>query len=127
MKKEIFIIDDDMILRLIVQKMINHIDPSAICHQCENGEIGLDALLPCLDSENQIIVLLDLNMPVLDGWEVLDCLENSDFLHRKFFTLYILSSSTDESDILKASEYGLVQKFYHKPLNSASITEILNG
>ncbi len=126
MKTRIFIIDDDPIFRMILQKMIYNIEPSAICHHFEDGETGLAGLEPLHNSPDNIIILLDINMPVLDGWGLLDRLENSNFYNIQHFNLYIVSSSTDESDKLKAGKYELVQNFYHKPLVKENIIEILN-
>lgn len=127
MKKEVFIIDDDPIIRLIVKKMIHHSDSAVLCHPCANGKIGLEAMEPFLNSANPISVLLDINMPVLDGWGVLDHLEKLNLATIKNIQLYIVSSSMDKSDVLKANQYGLVKKFFHKPLKKEDVLEILNG
>ena len=127
MKKEIIIIDDDPILRLLVQKRIHNIDSSIRCHPCENGKLGLEAMAPFLISANPIGVLLDINMPVLDGWGVLDHLEKLNLVTIKNIQVYIVSSSIDKSDVLKANQYALVKKFFHKPLKKEDIIEILNG
>ncbi len=127
MKKEVFIIDDDPILRLIVKKMIHNIDSSVICHQFENGEKGIVAMGRFSHTNNPVIVLLDINMPILDGWGFLDRLNEMNLDGYKNIQLCIVSSSINESDILKASQYNLVRKFLHKPLNKEDIVEILNG
>jgi CheY-like chemotaxis protein len=67
MKKELYIIDDDLIFRMIVSKTINKMD-SLVINQCENGAIGLNMLKEQSDANYKIIVLLDINMPVIDGW-----------------------------------------------------------
>lgn len=120
------IIDDDPILRIVVQKMVKQIDSSVICHHCENGEVGLRVLETFFNSNRPIMVILDINMPLLDGWSFLDSLENKDTKTIKNIQLYIVSSSTDESDKLRAKNYNLVNKFFHKPLYNADIKEILN-
>jgi CheY-like chemotaxis protein len=63
--KRNFYIDDDLIFRMIVSKTINKMDSSLVINQCENGAIGLNMLKTC---NYKIIVLLDINMPVIDGW-----------------------------------------------------------
>lgn len=72
MKKEIFIKDDDPIHRMIVKRMINNIDSSLIINECENGEIGLSRIEDFKNSCHKIIVFLDINMPILNGWGFLD-------------------------------------------------------
>jgi CheY-like chemotaxis protein len=64
-------------------------------------------------------------MPVLDGWEFLDEISSANEANLENTSLYILSSSTDESDIEKAKQYHLVREFYHKPLSEEDINEIL--
>lgn len=126
MNKTIFIIDDDPILRLIIEMMMNKIDSSLVFIQCENGKIGLDKLKDRPEASSECIILLDLNMPVLDGWGFLDEIQTSQLINYQNITLYILSSSKDKSDIEKSKKYAFVKKFYHKPLNNKDIIEILN-
>jgi len=121
----LFIIDDDLIQRMIVSKMIKMIDPTLVITQCENGKIGLDMLEKHSNSNQKIIVLLDINMPILDGWEFLDQIEKSNFYNLHQLSVYIVSSSIDESDISKASQYGFVKSFLHKPISREHLNTIL--
>lgn len=127
MNKTIFIIDDDPILRLIIQRMFGKIDNSLVFIPCENGKIGVEKLKEFLKSSSECVILLDLNMPVLDGWGFLDEMQASQLNTYKKIRLYILSSSTDKSDLEKSQQYAFVRKFYHKPLNTDDIIKILNG
>jgi len=127
MIKTILIVDDDPIVRLIIQKMIHHMDSSVNCHQCDNGEVGLSVLETLRNATDAIVILLDINMPVLNGWEFLDRLHKINLNSFAKFQLYILTSSTDESDKLKAQSYPVIGKFYHKPLSKQDIEEILNS
>lgn len=126
MEKEIFIIDDDRIHRLIVSKMVNGIEPSLKISQCENGEIGLSKLESLRNSTHKIIVFLDINMPILNGWGFLDEIEKYNFYNLTQLFIYIVSSSTDESDILKAKGYGFVKGFFHKPLKREEIRTLIS-
>lgn len=126
MKKTILIVDDDPIVRLIIQKMIHHMDNSVNCQQCDNGEVGLSVLETLRNVTHAIVILLDINMPVLNGWEFLDSLQKINLSSFAKFQLYILTSSTDESDKLKAQSYPVIKKFYQKPLSKQNIEEILN-
>lgn len=127
MNKTVLIVDDDPIVRLIIQKMIHNLDSSVNCLQCDNGEEGLTVLETLQSSTHTVVVLLDINMPVLNGWGFLDSLPkiNLDSFNR--FRLYIVTSSTDESDKVKAHSYPVIKKLYHKPLSKQDIKEILNS
>ena len=122
---ELFIVDDDLIQRMIVAKMIKIIDPNLVITQCENGKIGLAMLEKHSNSTQKIIVLLDINMPILDGWGFLDQIEKSNFYNLHQLSIHIVSSSIDESDISKASQYGFVKSFFHKPLSREDLNTVL--
>ena len=92
MKKELFIIDDDPIYRIIVSKITYAIDSTLIINQAENGEIGLAKLEYLKKSNAMIIVLLDINMPILDGWGFLDQLEKNEFYNIDQLLIYIVST-----------------------------------
>lgn len=125
MTKEIFIIDDDHIYRMIVSRTITKLDTDVKITPCENGKLGLEMVMErCKDGK--IIILLDINMPVLDGWGFLDEIEKSNFYGIQDISIYLVSSSTDESDILKAKQYGFLDDFLHKPINKETISAIIN-
>jgi CheY-like chemotaxis protein len=126
MNKTVFIIDDDPLLRLIVERMMDNMDKSLRFIPCENGKIGLDKLNDHFDKSSEYIIILDLNMPVLDGWGFLDKFQLNLNDTNENIILYILSSSTDERDIERAQQYDCVKKFYQKPLKGTDIAEILN-
>jgi CheY-like chemotaxis protein len=124
---EIVIIDDDLIYRMIVTKMIKIIDASLTINQCENGKAGLAMLERFSNSKQKVVVLLDINMPVLDGWGFLEQVEKSNFYNLDQLIIYIVSSSTDESDILTAKKYGFVKNFFHKPLSREDLEAIISS
>jgi len=121
MKKEIFIVDDDPIYRLIVLKMIKNRDASIEICECENGEIGLAELKKPERAGHKIVVLLDINMPVLNGWSFLEELEKNDFYNLEQLDVYMVTSSVDENDKIKAKQFPFIKGFYHKPLSSEDI------
>lgn len=124
MNKTILIIDDDLLVRLIVEKMMSKIDPTLTFIPCEDGKVGLERLIEHQGNRSEYIIILDLNMPVLDGWGFLDKIQ-SQHLNKNNIEIFILSSSTDKSDIERAKRYPLVKEFYHKPLTNYDIIEIL--
>lgn len=126
MSKTILIIDDDPLVCLIIKMMMSKIDSTLTLIPCEDGKVGLERLIEHQENHSECIVLLDLNMPVLDGWGFLDEIQSAQFNDYQNITLYILSSSTDKVDIERARQYSIVTKFYHKPLRRIDIVEILN-
>ncbi|MCH8567834.1 MAG: response regulator [Balneolales bacterium] len=127
MNKTVLIIDDDPIIRIILQKMIQIVDASAICYQFENGEVGLSYLKNLKSPLEHLIVLLDINMPVLDAWGFLDELQKISLKSIDNLQFYIVTSSTDESDRIKSQSYPAIIKFYTKPLSKQDVIDILNS
>ncbi len=126
MQMHLVIIDDDPIIRLLIIKMLDRLEVSfQKISQCENGKIGLNELEKVAGSKEKVIVLLDINMPVLDGWGFLDALEQNKCFGIYDLSVFIVSSSTDESDLTKAKEYDLVRQFIHKPLELNTLKQLL--
>ena len=125
MNKTVIIVDDDPIVRLVIQRMMYNIDSSVNCHQCENGEVGLSVIEKLQNVTDYVVVLLDINMPVLNGWQFLDRLQQMSIVASNKFQLYMITSSTDASDKIKAQSYPVIKKFYHKPLSNQDLKEIL--
>ena len=125
MNKTVVIVDDDPIVRLVTQRMMYNIDSSVNCHQCENGEVGLSVIEKLQNVTDYVVVLLDINMPVLNGWQFLDRLQQMSIVASDKFQLYMITSSTDASDQIKARSYPLIKKLYHKPLSNQDLKEIL--
>lgn len=125
MTKELYIIDDDNIYRMIASRMISRVAPGSTITECENGLIGLSKLEQNVNSDFEIIVLLDINMPILNGWGFLDQIADKKFFNNNAIKIYIVSSSTDESDLIKAQQYDFLGGFLHKPLKKEDIISII--
>lgn len=125
MKRNVLVIDDDPIFRMLVNIMINKTAPGSIIHNCENGKEALDALQTLQPLSAPVTVLLDINMPMVNGWDFLEELESNGLKDLSEVKVYIVTSSTDGEDMRKASSRKLVQKFYHKPLETSDIASIL--
>ena len=123
----VFIIDDDTIHQRIAQIMIekyqlfdeyiSFVDAEkAVIFLKENKEIA---------SNLPDVILLDLNMPVIDGWDFLDQYEDIKNQIAKPIRIFIVTSSVDEKDILKAQRYSTVNGFISKPLSPDIIRSTL--
>lgn len=118
------IIDDDPIYVFAAKRLL-HI--SGFCENFtvfNNGEDAINGLIPILRSGKNMpdVILLDLNMPIMDGWQFLD--EFIKVKPSKKVTLFIVSSSIDTADLKKAKEYELVSDYIIKPLSKKSLIDI---
>ena len=119
------LIDDDRIFIFAAKRIIKAADFCDHVTIFNNGAEALKGLRDTLKSGNNIpdLILLDLNMPIMDGWQFLDefvKLENS-----KKITLYIVSSSIDPADAEKAKQYEQITDFIVKPITKEAMTSII--
>lgn len=77
--------------------------------------MALEYLLSELPDPGEIIIFLDINMPVMDGWEFLDQLQSNEQLQA--YRVIMMTSSTNDSDRQKAKSYTQISDFFIKPLN----------
>ena len=71
------------------------------------------------------VLLLDINMPVMSGWEFLERFDNLRDDVKRLFKIYILSSSVDERDKLRSYANKNVNAFMVKPLVKDNVISIL--
>lgn len=116
---KIVLIDDDPISTFVTEKLIskNITHP----HKIYKYQSATEALRE-VSNITPNVLFLDLNMPEMTGWDFLEEFEPSDYRP----DVYILSSSVDERDINKASNYSLVKQYLSKPLIKKYIKNIFN-
>lgn len=68
------------------------------------------------------VILLDLNMPFMDGWQFLDKFDEVSNSLKKNILIFILSSSIDPHDYERSKKYASVKDFFSKPLSPAMLT-----
>jgi len=107
----ILFIEDDEIEIMKFQRTIQKMDLKCTVFEAKNGEEAFDFLR----SDNPLpdIILLDLNMPKMNGIEFLKILRGDEFL--KYLPTIILSTSNNEKDILESYKNG-VGGYIIKPL-----------
>lgn len=72
------------------------------------------------------VVLLDLNMPLMDGWEFLEALYRFDDRIAERCSLYILTSSLESTDLSRSKNYPFVSGLIQKPLSREDVKLILS-
>jgi CheY-like chemotaxis protein len=70
------------------------------------------------------VILLDLNMPLMSGWDVLEAIQSLESQRRGHCAIYILTSSLALADTNRAREYPLVVGVLHKPSDQGQIQAI---
>ncbi|HCN36135.1 MAG: response regulator [Ignavibacteria bacterium] len=124
--KLVIIIDDDPINNKICSIYLKKTGIADEIKCFLNGKEGLDFLNSQFNPEDylNVIVFLDLNMPIMNGWEFLEEYEKLPQNYKNKIDLYILSSSIDERDIIKSRENKSVIDFISKPFTSEILSSI---
>lgn len=122
----ILIIDDDEINNFIAAKLIGKIEPKATVSTCVNGLEGINFVKNKLNNQDEFpdIIFLDINMPVMNGWEFLEEFELIKNDIKKKVSINMLSSSVYNDDISKAETFATVNKFISKPLTVDKIKDL---
>lgn len=117
---KVAMIDDDVFQNMVNSKIIQNVNSSIEVMEFTDAKVALDAILSRECTPD--FILLDLNMPELDGWAFLDELEKS---HIDIQT-HILTSSINPSDFVRAKSYRNVKGFLSKPLRPELVDAVLS-
>ncbi|MDD3004397.1 response regulator [Flavobacterium sp.] len=121
--EKVICVDDDPIALLLSKLVLSKAEFTSQVITAENGEVALQYLeKPEVIEENEksqfpLLILLDLNMPVMDGWEFLEQFSKTLYpKHYKKAQIILLSSSIDPNDIERSKTFEMVADFLPKPL-----------
>lgn len=120
------IIDDDPIFIFGMKKIMDVIGFCNSIMVFKNGKEALNNLKAIILANEKLpdVILLDLNMPILDGWQFLE--EFIQIPCKKKIVIYVVSSSVDPEDVLRAKSYERVSDYIVKPVSIEKLKEILH-
>ncbi len=129
--KEIILVDDDSIVKLVVQRILKKIGYSDPITTFSNGLEAINSI------ENQVatnsfnffpekrLLLLDINMPIMDSWGFLEEFSTLPFEVKNQFLISIITSSISDQDKSQAFTYPDVKDFIQKPLSETYLLHFL--
>ncbi|MDB5229525.1 MAG: response regulator [Chitinophagaceae bacterium] len=89
---------------------------------------GLEAITYFRDTTNHEelpdVIFLDINMPGMNGWEFLDAYSALSF--KKNIPIYMVSSSINEEDKMRARSFDVIKEYITKPVTLAELKEIFS-
>lgn len=128
MTRKVFIVDDDAVYQLILKKLIAKIDEQVVIESFKNGAPAVDAVKNIISSGGDLpeVMFLDINMPVMDGWQFLDALAeiNDPLLENR---IYMMSTSLDNRDKEQAGSRKLIKEYVFKPVTPDKLAQIITG
>jgi CheY-like chemotaxis protein len=128
--ERVICIDDDPLCLLLAEVVIKQSNVADEVLFANSGQAALSLLKNIYSTgENQLasqelstLILLDLNMPVMNGWEFLDVFEKEYQHLYGLVKIVILTSSIDTADIIRSRQYKSVSDYISKPIT----VEVLN-
>ena len=123
----ILLIDDDGINNFLNERLIKKLEIYNSVRTALNGAEGLKYINRHCAVEGEScpdLVFLDINMPVMDGFEFIKKFQNMNFLNKDKMTLAILTTSRNEQDIEALKHLGSYH-FINKPLTEEKVKKVL--
>jgi len=106
----VLIVDDDEGVRFFHKISVLHSNLSKDCLTFKNGQEAMDYLNGQRNENNTYLVLLDINMPCITGWDFLDAIKNENYSNRLYVVM--VTSSVDPADRERAKTYKMISKIY---------------
>lgn len=130
MKKTLCIVDDDFIYRYALSKQIQNVvknDNERIkVISFSDGEEAINYINKSAEEDLPDTILLDLNMPIMDGFQFMEEYVKIKPKVGKKIMIYIVTSSFDQSDIDRAKSIEDVTDYIIKPITTEHLFDILN-
>lgn len=127
MKKRVLIIDDDKQLNLINQKILTASGLVSELHIVNNGKEGLDYLISRSEKSYPLpdIIVLDLHMPVMDGFAFVDAYKQLTFPGKYKIEIVVFSATTSQKDRQAIFAKG-IKHFLSKPYILLGLKQIIH-
>ncbi len=128
-KINLAVIDDDEMYVLTVKKLLERIKFTERTVYFENGKVALNYFDEYINKADLIpeLVLLDLNMPVTNGWQFIKEFRKLKTKIDKKITIYMISNTINEEEIRRAKEIEEVTEFVCKPVTMQTLTNLLSS
>lgn len=122
--KHILLVEDDRITNFINKRLIQKMIPNSLISIANNGLEGIDFLNACLENCGSIpqLILLDINMPVMDGFEFLEQFQLLKIKEK--VTIVMLTTSDHIKDLDKLFQTGN-SDIIAKPLTEQKLSSIV--
>jgi len=113
----IMCVDDDPITLMLFKKVVQKASFAKEIINAVNGQEAINLINSITNQEKKPqLIFLDLNMPVMGGWEFLDLFNASNYFSLNNTKVIILTSTIDPEDIEKSKSYPNVIEFLSKPI-----------
>lgn len=122
MKLKVVLVDDDPVVLYLHQVLLKRSGLPSEVFSFRNGREALDFLSYEEEPLEPILVLLDINMPVMNGWEFLDAIQKHK--GKEQFFVGVVSSSINSQDLTTSRKYCQVIDYLEKPVSKEAIQRL---
>jgi CheY-like chemotaxis protein len=125
----ICIIDDDKIYKFIIKKTLEIKKLASKVLVFSDGEEALIYIFANIKNTHKLpdIIFLDINMPIMDGFQFMDEYVKIKPRLDKKIIIYMVTSSVDPADLKRAKEYNEIFDYIIKPIQPDEFTKIINA
>lgn len=127
--RKICVIDDDPMYQVIIKRLIMKIDGDTVLSSYKHGADAIESFKTILAENSALcdVILLDINMPVMDGWQFLKALEDILPGIGSEIDIYVVSTSLDARDRERAMADKNVKDYIFKPIPQDRLMKIVLG
>ncbi|UJH66690.1 response regulator [Allomuricauda sp. SCSIO 65647] len=127
--KSILLIDDDEVTNYVNSILFKKADCCEKLEICQDGQAALNFLNNCIAQRTHFpeIILLDINMPKMSGWEFIDEYIKIEKAYRQNTAVVMLTTSLNVKDEVFLQHYEEVRAFCHKPLSVGQINGLVRA
>lgn len=127
-QRRVCLIDDDPVYTFVVKKILKHIRQSDHLINFPNGELALNWLKSHMNESSVLpeLILLDISMPVMNGFEFLEAWQEARSGDSPSIPVYIITSSSSSEDRERASSFPDVAGYIVKPVSKEQLTRLLS-
>lgn len=125
-KLHFIVIDDSKLDCFIAEKIIKNTGKSESIKSFLQATEALDYITNSQhDDMAHTIILVDIQMPVMNGFEFVEAFEKLPLQITRHYTIYIITSSINDNDLARVHRYPSVRQFLNKPLTSNGLAVLL--
>ena len=122
--QHVILVDDDDIFNMLHSEVLKRLIDNVSIEVFKSGQEVISFLKSTPEAPIDLI-FLDIRMPIMGGFEVLDAMATMGSERFKQTRIYVLSSTLDDRDLQRAKETPLVTDFIGKPMSFDTMRSIL--
>ena len=124
----ICIIDDDDIYQFTMKKTLELNKMARKLLVFSDGEEAIEFMHDNLGNKSELpdVIFLDINMPIMDGFQFMEEYAKLKPIVVKKIIIYMVTSSVDEADITRANKIGEISDYIIKPIKAEQLKDIID-